>query len=87
MVINGLDDKEICAYHIGFIIGPCLNASGRLDTAKRALKMLLSKDKYEAERLAGDLVSLNEERKSLTAAAVILAEKLLMRITRMIPFL
>lgn len=37
--------------------------------------MLLSKDKYEAERLAGDLVSLNEERKSLTAAAVILAEK------------
>ena len=75
-VINGLDDKEICAYHIGFIIGPCLNASGRLDTAKIALKMLLSKDKYEAERLAGDLVSLNEERKSLTAAAVILAEKI-----------
>lgn len=68
--LNSIDREKISAYHIGFIIGPCLNASGRLDTAKRAIRMLLSMDKGEAERLAGDLKALNDERKELTNEAL-----------------
>jgi len=61
---------EITAYHIGFIIGPCLNASGRLDTAKRALELLCAKEKKDADILAGDLKALNDSRKELTLQAV-----------------
>lgn len=68
--LNGIEKSDIQAYHVGFIIGPCLNASGRLDTAKRAIKMLITDDKAEAQRLAGDLKALNDERKNLTAKAV-----------------
>lgn len=61
-----LGDKQIQAYHIGFILGPCLNASGRLESAKTALKMLLSTDAKEAQALADYLKELNDERKELT---------------------
>ncbi|SEW24230.1 single-stranded-DNA-specific exonuclease RecJ [[Clostridium] fimetarium] len=62
----GIDMENISTYHIGFIIGPCLNASGRLDTANRALQMLLEKDEKKAYELAGDLKALNDERKDMT---------------------
>jgi len=62
----GIDAENISTYHIGFIIGPCLNASGRLDTAKRALEMFLEKDEKKAYELAGDLKALNDERKDMT---------------------
>lgn len=70
MTLTGIDKSGISAYHIGFVIGPCLNASGRLDTAKRAIKMLLTGDSGEAERYAGDLKAMNDERKALTDEAV-----------------
>lgn len=63
---NGLEGKRLTAYHIGFVIGPCINASGRLDTAKRALNLLGAKNRGEAEKLAGDLKALNDSRKALT---------------------
>ena len=62
--------ERLSAYHIGFVIGPCLNASGRLDTAKRALDLLCAKTQREADILAGDLKALNDSRKDLTALAV-----------------
>ncbi len=68
--VNGLKDARITAYHIGFVIGPCINAGGRLDTAKRALSLLLEENKEEALRLAGELKALNEERKSMTLAGL-----------------
>lgn len=64
--VNGLEGKTLTAYHIGFVIGPCINASGRLDTAKRALNLLGAADLLEAEELAGDLKALNDSRKALT---------------------
>lgn len=63
---NGLDRADIKAYHIGFIIGPCLNAGGRLQTAKLALRLLLAEDEDEADRLAQTLTELNAERKDMT---------------------
>ena len=67
---TGVDVNRLSAYHIGFVIGPCLNASGRLDTAKRALELLCAKTKKEADVLAGDLKALNDNRKDMTAIAV-----------------
>lgn len=66
MRANNLEPEQINTYHIGFILGPCLNASGRLDTAKRALEMLCAKQPEEAARLAGDLKALNDSRKEMT---------------------
>lgn len=63
---NGLEG-EITPYHVGFVIGPCLNAGGRLDTAERALKLLCAESEAEAAELAGDLKNLNESRKELTS--------------------
>lgn len=63
---NGLEDSKITAYHIGFVLGPCINASGRLDTAARSLALLGAKSHDEAARLAGDLTALNASRKALT---------------------
>lgn len=62
--------ERLSAYHIGFVLGPCLNASGRLDTAKRALELLNAETKKDAEILAGDLKALNDSRKDMTAQAV-----------------
>lgn len=68
--VNNLENREITAYHIGFILGPCMNASGRLSTAKRALQLLLSQDVKEASVLAEDLKNLNDSRKDMTAKGV-----------------
>lgn len=66
----GLTGKDIGSYHIGFVLGPCINASGRLDTAKRALALLLEEDPARAARLAAELKGLNDERKDMTARGV-----------------
>ena len=63
---NALEDARITAYHIGFVLGPCINASGRLDTAARSLALLNAQTKEEAAKLAGDLTALNQSRKALT---------------------
>lgn len=67
---TGIDREKLNSYHIGFVLGPCLNAGGRLDTAKRALDLLCAERKKEADILAGDLKALNDSRKEMTAAAV-----------------
>ena len=67
---NQIPPGTIKAYHIGFVLGPCLNASGRLDTAKRALEMLLAEDEQRAAEYAGDLYDLNASRKELTEQGV-----------------
>ncbi|XCP84121.1 single-stranded-DNA-specific exonuclease RecJ [Roseburia hominis] len=67
---TGVRKESLSAYHIGFVLGPCMNASGRLDTAKRALALLEAKTVREADVLAGDLKALNDSRKDMTAAAV-----------------
>lgn len=61
-----LDAAHLTAYHIGFIIGPCLNASGRLDTARQAIELLLCEDITQAYKMAQKLRKLNEERKNMT---------------------
>lgn len=63
---NGLEDGPITAYHVGFVLGPCINASGRLDTAARSLKLLCAETEEEAAKLAGDLTALNQSRKAFT---------------------
>ena len=63
---NNLDLTQVTAYHIGFVIGPCLNAGGRLQTAKLALSLLLCEDEDEADRLAVQLKELNDMRKDMT---------------------
>ena len=67
---TGVDKDRIGAYHIGFVLGPCMNASGRLDTAKRTLDLLRAKAGKEADILAGDLKALNDSRKEMTDIAV-----------------
>lgn len=64
--VNNLEGAEITAYHVGFVLGPCVNASGRLDTAARALALLCTEDGQEAAKLAGDLYDLNQSRKAMT---------------------
>lgn len=63
---NGLTGERITAYHVGFVLGPCINASGRLDTASRALSLLCTKNWDQAAKAAGDLVALNQSRKAMT---------------------
>ncbi len=67
---SGLEDKEITAYHLGFVIGPCLNASGRLDSAKKGLELLLIEDEEKANNLAQEIVDLNDARKNMTKEGV-----------------
>lgn len=66
LTVNGMQDKPLSAYHIGFVLGPCLNATGRLDTAGRALQMFLTEDGSEAVTIAGELKELNDSRKNMT---------------------
>ena len=71
MECTGVPVERLSAYHIGFVIGPCLNASGRLDTAKRVIGAFVCKDKkWRQTLLAGDLKALNDNRKDMTASAV-----------------
>lgn len=73
---NQIEMGAIKSYHIGFVLGPCLNASGRLDTAKRALELLLSENEYTAAEYAGDLYDLNVSRKEMTEKGVQQAKEL-----------
>ncbi len=63
---NRLEGKKISAYHIGFVLGPCLNAGGRLETAKKSLALMLASTEQEADALALELLNLNEQRKTMT---------------------
>lgn len=74
---SGLHEKELGVYHLGFVIGPCINASGRLDSAKIGLQLLLCNDINTATKLAQKLKTLNEERKDLTKEGVDLAIELI----------
>lgn len=73
MEICQIMPENLSAYHIGFVLGPCLNAGGRLDTAKRALELLQAQDKETADNLAGELKALNDSRKKMTAEGVEMA--------------
>ena len=75
MEVNGIDCERLSAYHLGFVIGPCLNATGRLDTARRALELLQSRTKAEAMSAASELKALNDSRKNLTLEGVKQAEE------------
>lgn len=73
--VNGLEPAKVTAFHLGFVIGPCLNATGRLDTALRALELLQAKDRAEAVIIATELKELNDSRKNLTLQGLEEAEK------------
>ena len=75
MEVNQIEPARLNTYHLGFIIGPCLNATGRLDTAKRALELLQSLTKVDAMSAARELKELNDRRKNLTLRGVEQAEK------------
>lgn len=68
--VNGLDPTAVSAYHLGYVLGPCLNATGRLDTAQRALQLLESQSKVEAMNAARELKELNDSRKNMTLQGV-----------------
>ena len=65
-----IEPENVEAYHFGFVLGPCVNATGRLDTAKRALELFLCTDEGRAMTIAGELVALNDDRKELTRLGV-----------------
>ncbi|MBO4871900.1 MAG: single-stranded-DNA-specific exonuclease RecJ [Lachnospiraceae bacterium] len=73
---QGLDGRPVTAYHIGFVIGPCFNAAGRLETVEPARRLLEAKGE-EAEALAGELIALNQERQKLTNEGLARAEAVL----------
>lgn len=73
--VTGLDGGPVSAFSLGFIIGPCINAAGRIDSATRSLDLLLSRDRLEAMNMATDIRGLNETRKRLTDQAVAEADK------------
>lgn len=70
MQCTGVDTANLNTYHIGFVIGPCINAGGRLDTAKRALELLNASNRREAVTLVADLKELNDSRKEMTEEGV-----------------
>lgn len=74
MEVNGIEADRLSVYHLGFVLGPCLNATGRLDTAKRGLELLQSRTKAEAMGAARELKELNDSRKNLTLQGVQQAE-------------
>lgn len=70
LMVNGIERKALSPYHAGFIIGPCLNATGRLDTALRALELFCTQEWKEAVTIAEDLKQLNDSRKQMTEEGV-----------------
>lgn len=70
IMTTGLSDADLSCYHAGFILGPCLNASGRLDTAERALGLFMEEDGGRAMALAAELKGLNESRKAMTEQGI-----------------
>jgi len=78
LMVNGIEDAALSPYHAGFILGPCLNATGRLDTATRALSLFESVQKTDAVTIATDLKNLNDSRKKMTEDGVTEAIHLVM---------
>ncbi len=74
---SGLRSTKIKSYHIGFVLGPCLNATGRLDSAKRGVELLMTEDIEDAIPMAIELVDLNAARKDMTIKGVELAKSLI----------
>lgn len=66
LAVNGIEQEKLSAYHLGFVIGPCLNATGRLDTAARALALLSADDRRTAVQAAEELKEMNDSRKLMT---------------------
>lgn len=79
MEVNQLEPQSINAYHLGFVLGPCLNATGRLDTAKRALELLQSRTRGAAVTVSTELKQLNDSRKNLTLQGVQEAEEIILK--------
>lgn len=73
--VNGIEPGKLSAYHLGFVIGPCLNATGRLDTATRALELLAAPDVRSAVTIAGELKEMNDSRKTMTLMGLEQASK------------
>jgi single-stranded-DNA-specific exonuclease len=71
--VNGLLERKISSYHLGFVVGPCINATGRLESAEDAVNLLLEQDPVKAKMMAQKLKDLNEERKSMTEDGLKLA--------------
>ena len=78
MCQKGVDRARLSAYHFGFVLGPCINASGRLDTASRSLKLMLSENEKDAAVLAAELSDLNEERKQMTEEGLKEAQEMIL---------
>ena len=68
--MTGIGEKDLTTYHIGYIIGPCLNASGRLQTVEEAIQLFLTNDAQEAKKIAANLIQLNQQRKNITNAGI-----------------
>ena len=64
--VKNLEDKPISEYHFGFVIGPCINATGRLEIADISVELLITEDEERAKELAYKLNELNEKRQELT---------------------
>lgn len=77
MEVNAIDASALSAYHLGFVLGPCLNATGRLDTARRALELLKCEDPVSAVTIARDLKELNDSRKNLTLQGIEMAKQII----------
>lgn len=75
LTVNDIKGENLSAYHLGFVLGPCLNATGRLDTASRSMELLRCADEVSAMQAAGDLKRMNESRKNLTLQGLALARK------------
>ena len=73
---NNLEIENVSAYHIGFVLGPCINASGRLDTARISLQLFMEQDLQKAAAIARELVELNMQRKDMTIESVELAREI-----------
>lgn len=77
MQVNGLEPVRLNGYHLGYVLGPCINATGRLDTATRALELLGTSDRSYAMNIASELKELNDSRKAMTAKGVEDARKMI----------
>ena len=84
---NQIVRERISAYHMGFVLGPCLNASGRLDVAVKGLRLLLSQSEEEAKQLAEEIVKLNQTRKDMTAYGVEEAKRIVLEYESLPPVL
>ncbi len=84
---NQIAREQIGAYHIGFVLGPCLNASGRLDVAVKGLRLLLSQSEEEAKQLAEEIVKLNQTRKDMTANGIEEAKRMILEYETLPPVL